>query len=164
MLKYLWTIARKPIVASSAVVTLSISSAGVIDYNREVLISSKFAPRPTTHIGESMENLHDIASEKMLTFGVLRRKKDDTVESASLYNSAEKAKADILRDSNVTEAEAEDTVVRTYRSFAMRMARRSLIRNGHYLKWARAVVEDDFIKVIIMPTVTFIVMKFLRKN
>lgn len=81
-----------------------------------------------------------------------------------LFSSAEKAKADIMKDQKASEVDAEDIVVRTYRSFAKRMARRSLIRNGYYVKWGRAVVEDDFIKVLIMPTVTFVVMKILTKN
>ncbi len=80
------------------------------------------------------------------------------------YYSAEIANADIVKDTKVTAAEAEDTVIRTYRFFAMRMARRSLIRNGHLVKWARAAIEDDFIKVVIMPTVTFIAFKILSKN
>lgn len=98
MFGHLWTIARKPIVASAAVVTASITSAAVIDYNREVIVDPKFVPRPTTHIRESMENLHDLASEKMLTFGVLKRKRNDTVavqqcrKSQSRHNERPKGK------------------------------------------------------------------------
>jgi hypothetical protein len=51
------SISCKPIVACAAVTTASITSAGVIDYNREN-IDVKFVPRPTTHIGEIVLLIH----------------------------------------------------------------------------------------------------------
>lgn len=64
--------------------------------------------------------------------------------------------------SRFTEEKAEMAIARQYGQFAERMARRALMKKGHFILWAKATIEDEFIEVVILPSLTFIIAKLLK--
>ena len=132
---------------------------GTIDYNREInLVEQKYEKKSSSHLGEALENYHDMVTKNTLTFSniFLNRKYCD--ECWYVYENAERKKEDLKQD-GLGNNEAEETVALAYHGFVQRMSRRAMLRNGHYVKWVKAVTQDEFIKVFVLPIVAYFVRR-----
>jgi hypothetical protein len=154
MLRKLWTIRKKPVVISAGVFSAIILGHGVNDFNHPVGDCPGFKPSGED-IGNSMNNLHDLAIHNLLTFAVLREKKNHCIESFSLYCEAEAEVRYVMADLEMTEEEAQETVARVFKYVAVDASRRALIRNGDMVRWMRAVIYDEIIRVLILPSFNF---------
>ena len=132
---------------------------GTIDYNREInLAEQKYDKKTTSHLGEVLENYHDMVAMNTLTFSTIFSNRKYCDECWYVYENAARKKEDLIQD-GFGNKEAEETVALAYHGFVQRMSRRAMLRNGHYMKWMKAVTEDELIKVFILPIVAYFVKR-----
>ena len=65
---------------------------------------------------------------------------------------------------DVSTAEIECMVERKNYNFALRMCRRSIIRNGHFVKWFKAILTDVFFKYYVIPVLSFSITRHLKNK
>lgn len=163
-------IVKSPLAISASGAILIFSGIGVVDYNRHIeSTNSNIAMKSSAHLGEAMENMHDLASKHSLRFPNIYANRIYCVEMRYVYESAIKKRDQLLcdddsdHDGKMSKQDAEDTVALEYHGFVMRMSRRALLRNGNIVTWAKAVTQDEFIKVFIVPIVSFFVIRSFRR-
>lgn len=152
----------------------TIAICGLIDYNREVTLYPEFTTnkmqQKSNHLGECMESVHNRASNETLDFAMIVSTRNYSEESYYLFKSALAKKVEVRKSlevglgREVTDEQVEAAVVKLYLGFAQRMARRALIRNGNFIKWTKATIQDEFIKLVVVPTVAYVAMRFLKNN
>ena len=127
---------------------------GTIDYNREIkLIDPNYPKTEISHLGEALEYYHDKSNEwRGLTFYMILSNREYCDECWYVYENALRSKEGMIKD-GLEPSEAEDAVARAYCILVRRMTRRALLRNGHYLKWFRAVASDGFPEICFLSLV-----------
>lgn len=153
----------KKLVSHPIVVTLSsfgffLSGFAFNDYNRNMEITEEemasFKQRKSKHLGESLEQLHSKAFLQSMTYNNIKVNRNRCVELFFLHHSAEKKKLELKDDpefKDMPTGECEELVASEFYEFGQRMCRRAMIRNGHFIKWFKAIVQDEFIKYYIIP-------------
>ncbi len=154
---------ESPFATSLASGAILVSGSAVVDFNREVIVCTNYEKK-SGHLATAMENLHDLARKHDMQFANIVANKDYCDETRYLYESAVKKKTALMKDNeNPMSSElAEDTVASEYHGFAMRMCRRSLLRHGHFIKWGKAITQDEFVNVLILPILSFFLVRHYR--
>ncbi len=136
---------------------------GIVDFQRHVTLENKhYVKKKSFHLDEAMENLHDLASKHTLRFSNIIANSRYCDESYYIFECANKKKHELQHDFKMSPEEAEETVASEYHGFVQRISRRALIRNGHLVKWVKAVTQDEFFKVFILPIVGFFVVRAIK--
>ena len=132
---------------------------GMIDYNRPIdLADQKYLKKTSSHLGEALENYHDMVTNNTLTYSTILLNRKYCDECRYVYERATRKK-EVLKQDGMNNKEAEETVTLAYHGFVQRMTRRALLRNGHYVKWMKAVTQDEIMKVFILPIVAYFVQR-----
>lgn len=153
----------KKLVYHPIAVTLSsfgffLSSFAVVDYNRRIEITQEemasFKQRESQHLGESLEQLHTKAFLETMTYNNIKLNRNRCVELFFLHHRAEKKKLEVKEDpefKDISSCECEELVASEFCKFGQRMCRRAMIRNVHFIKWFKAMMQDEFIKYYLIP-------------
>jgi hypothetical protein len=163
MLNRLSLVKNSPAVrAATVATTLSATVFGgiaYVDYHRPIVKSGNFVPKSgtDTHVGESMDNYHCLVVDKELTYATIVSKAECCEESYYVYECALRKVEKLKIKPGFRSEDIEKTVALEYQQFVCKMARRALIRNGYYIMWAKAVAQDEFVKVFVLPAFAWIV-------
>ena len=156
---------RTVLIYSGAVVT----GFAVLDYTRAIDNDScrDFHEKPSGHLAESLEQLHSAAFDRDIRYVDILMNQNRSIELYYLSAIVEKhfleyRNSPKLKD--VGAAEIASMVERKNYNFALRMCRRSMIRNGHLVKWFKAMLADEFIKYYVIPVLSFFVTRHLKNN
>jgi hypothetical protein len=141
-------------VASSSAALLLIS-VGVLDYNRPLVKPNKLVRNENDDLGEVLENYHNLVYKNCLTLEIIRSKADYCDETQYIYERALK-RADYLRSRGTDEEAIREVISTDFSEAICRMTRRALLRNGHLIKWWKAVVQDEFLAVFVFPTLMWL--------
>lgn len=157
---------ENPSKVASAWIGGTLAACAVIDYNRELTRYPEFTPT-SRHLGNYVAAVHRFAFNESLNFDTITTASRCSEESYHLFKSAIAKKPEVRQSLEeihghdaVSEDRVEAAVVQQHLGFAREMARRALIRNGNYIKWAEAVIHDEYI-VVAVPVVALVAMTFL---
>lgn len=156
---------RTVVMYSGTVVT----GFAVLDYTREIdmTICSHFLLKSSGHLGESLEQLHSAAFDRNIRYKDILMNQNKSIELYYLSKITEKHFNE-YRDSpeleDISSAEIESMAERKNYNFALRMCRRSMIRNGHFVKWFKAMLADEFVKYYVIPVLSFFLMRHLKNK
>ena len=144
----------------------TVSGFAVVDFTREIdiKICGNFSPKPSSHLAESLEQLHYSAFDGKMEYKDMILNRNKSIELHYLSAVAEKHFASFKSSPELQTADAaeiESMVPRKNYLFTMRMCRRAMIRNGHVIKWFQAMVADELVKYYVMPVLSFFVIRFL---
>lgn len=144
----------------------TISGFAVVDFTREIDIKmcDNFIPKSHDHLAKSLEQLHYSAFDGKMEFKDILLNRNKSIELHYLSAVAEKhltffKSCPELQTDDI--ADIKSMVARKNTLFTSRMCRRAMIRNGHVIKWFKAMVADEFIKYYVMPVLSFFVLRFL---
>lgn len=93
-----------------------------------------------------------------MTFDNVKANRYRSAELCFLYKRAERKKEEFQGDEvfrEKSDSELEALVASEFQNFAQRMCRRSMIRNGHLIKWFKAVCLDEFLTYYVLPIAGF---------
>lgn len=153
----------KKLVSHPMVVTLSsfgffLSGFAVVDYNRKIEITQEemasFQQRKSQHLGEALEQLHTKAFLQSMAYNNIKSNRTRCVELFFLHHRAERKKLELKDDpefKDMTPGECEELVASEFCEFGKRMCRRAMIRNGHFIKWFKAMMQDEFFMYFMIP-------------
>ena len=147
----------------------TISGFAVVDFTREIDIKmcENFNPKSHDHLAESLEQLHYSAFDGKMKYKDMILNRNKSIELHYLSTVAEKHLAFFKSSPELQTddiADIKSMVARKNTLFTLRMSRRAMIRNGHVIKWLKAMVADEFIKYYVMPVLSFFVLRFLKKK
>jgi len=147
-----------PIVVTFSSFGVFLSSIAVVDYNRRIEITDEekapFKQRESQHLGESLEQLHSKAFLQSMTFNNIKVNRNRCIELFFLHKRAEKKKLELQADpefQKMSICDYEELVASEFYDFGRRMCRRAMIRNFHFIKWFKAMMQDEFIKYFLVP-------------
>lgn len=165
--KFATRLVTHPVAVSVSSFGVFLTTFAVIDFNREVNMDEvdSFNQRDSRHLGESLEQLHTRAFENKMTFNNIKVNRSRCAELFFLYKRAELKKKELRNDDEfreLTDTEIEALVAEEFNNFGQRMCRRAMIRNGHVLKWAKAMMQDEFIKFYVLPVGGFFLSRYFR--
>jgi hypothetical protein len=144
-----------------------LSTFGMVDFNRQISESetTDFQIRPSTHLGESLEQLHSSAFRESMTFDNIRANRLRCKELYFLFKRAELKKAEFKADvefKDKSDADIESIVASEFYAFGQRMCRRAMIRHFHFIKWFKATMQDEFIKFYVLPVAGFFGARYFK--
>lgn len=147
----------------------TVAGFAVVDFTREIdtKICGDFSMRRYVHLAESLEQLHSAAFDGTIQYADILINRDKSVELYYLSAIAEKHYSAYTRHPELQDADTakiESLVVRKNYIFAMRMCRRAMIRNGHFIKWFKAMLADEFIKYYVTPVLSFFIIRSSLQN
>ena len=147
----------------------TISGFAVVDFTREIDIKmcENFNPKSHDHLAESLDQLHYSAFDGKMEYKDIMLNRNKSIELHYLSAVAEKHLAFFKSSPELQTddiADIKSMVARKNTLFTLRMCRRAMIRNGHVIKWFKAMVADEFIKYYVMPVLSFFVLRFLKKK
>ena len=126
-----------------------------------------FNQKSSNHLAESLEQLHSSAFDGKIQYKDILLNRNKSIELHYLSAVAEKHFASFksfpeLQTEDI--AKIESMVARKNYIFTTRMCRLAMIRNGHVIKWFKAMVADEFIKYYVVPVLSFFVLRFLKNE
>lgn len=158
-----------PVAVTGAYFALFLAGFAGVDFNRKLEMTeqdrNEFKMRVSEHLGESLEELHSKAYAGRMSFDNIKANRSRSVELYFLYVRAQQKKAEFKCDEEFSQKNSDDLekmVADEYQGFAQRMCRRSMIRNGHVVKWFKAVIQDEFIKYFLAPVASFFAIRYFR--
>ena len=131
----------------------TISGFAVVDFTREIDIKmcENFNPK-SDHLAESLEQLHYSAFDGKMEYKDIMLNRNKSIELHYLSAVTEKHLAFFKSSPELQTddiADIKSMVARKNTLFTLRMCRRAMIRNGHVIKWFKAMVADEFIKYYV---------------
>lgn len=156
---------KHPVVGAGLYFVCLFAGYGIVDYHRDItgVDLSSFKKRSSDHLGEALEYLHSLAYDRDDNmFGNIGLNSERCVETHFLYQKAlgklEEAKTlPMNKEKQLAQLEAQ--VAKEYYGFTQRMCRRGMIRNGHVIKWLKAVFLDEIFKFYVAPVLGFFVVE-----
>lgn len=160
-----------PLGVATGVFAVFATTFAVADWNRENVAIEQYTDSFVHHSSseecDALEQFHARAVEHRLTYLDILAEKHRTVELLHLATVME-GKFHHLRSSDVTkgveDADVKNMALSQVELFAQRMSRRALIRNHHVSAWLKTVMEDEFVRVYIVPLATFFVLRYVKKH
>lgn len=118
-----------------------------------------------TFVGEALERIHTDAYNWTLSYNQIVIYKLLTDETYFIYKLVEKSltRVEANKDfSRMTNQEKQSLAVSNHMITTRRLVRRSMLRNGCCIRWGKTVIQDEFVKVFIMPTAKFLYFSIFR--
>jgi hypothetical protein len=144
---------KDPVKVATSIIVFSASYCAVMDYCHELDFhegtpaSLEYIQRPTIHLGEKLENLHEMAASRRIKFHNLVVNQYYCDELNYLFHCAEQKKKELIEYyPERSEEYLEGIVAEEYTLFAQIMCRRALIRNGKVIKWFKCVTRTSILK------------------
>lgn len=168
ILKFGKRLVSHPVAVTTGLFGLIISTFAYVDYNRDMKITTdisyEFKAKKSEHLGEALAQLHSKAFSDRLTYDNIKANRYRTVELIFLFKKMEQKAEEFAADplfAGKDKAEIEALAASEYQVFAQKMFRRSMIRNSHPIKWFNAVIQDEFVKVFLLPLAGFFGVRYL---
>ena len=158
---------RHPAFMLFSYTSLIVGSFGLFDFNRSIHLSegdrkefkSLHDLSSAEEVAQVSQKLYDKAFHKVLEFDDIKLGCDLSIELFYLYKRVEKSKLR-LKNHPFNNGQSDEQIggmaAENCSALCQQMYRRTLIRNGHVIKWFKLLVQDQFIQIYVMPVLCFL--------